>query len=141
MKILKIHKEIQKQLAKSLNKEFKETDPVFTTKTYNALGRSDTNDRVKKIVKDLNLENWQEITSHCLRHSFCYAGLLNDVPLEYMQILLGHSDISVTREWYAHFDKAKVDEYATKVNANRNGILEKLSKKYFIPAENVNNNC
>ncbi|MFR8233207.1 MAG: tyrosine-type recombinase/integrase [Clostridia bacterium] len=141
MKILKIHKEMQKQLAKSLNKEFKETDPVFTTKTYNALGRSDTNDRVKKIVKNLEIENWQEITSHCLRHSFCYAGLLNDVPLEYMQILLGHSDISVTREWYAHFDKVKVDEYATKVNANRNGILEKLSKRYFVSAEKVSNNC
>lgn len=141
MKILKIHKEMQKQLAKSLNKEFKETDPVFTTKTYNALGRSDTNDRVKKIVKNLEIENWQKITSHCLRHSFCYAGLLNDVPLEYMQILLGHSDISVTREWYAHFDKVKVDEYATKVNANRNGILEKLSKRYFVSAEKVSNNC
>lgn len=141
MKILKVHKEMQKQLASRLNKQFKETDPVFTTKTYNALGRSDTNDRVKKIAKDLQLENWKEITSHCLRHTFCYAGLINDVPLEYMQILLGHSDISVTREWYAHFDKSKVDEYATKVNTNRNGIIEKLSKNYYIPSEKVSCGC
>ena len=60
---------------------------------------------------------------------FCYAGLLNDVPLEYMRILLGHSNISVTREWYAHFDKSKINSYATKVNANRTRILKKNWRK------------
>lgn len=51
-------------------------------------------------------------------------GLLNDVPLEYMQILLGHDDISVTREWYAHFDEKKVRKYANKVNKNRTRALK-----------------
>ena len=71
-----------------------------------------------------------EITSHCLRHGFCYAGLLNDVPLEYMQLLLGHANISVTREWYAHFDKSKINYYAKKVNTNRMIKLKKFSKQY-----------
>lgn len=88
VKILLMHKDCQKALAKRLNKSFGETDPMFTTSTYNQLGRNDTNDRLKEIVKDLKIEDWKEITSHCLRHGFCYAGLLNDVPLEYMQILL-----------------------------------------------------
>ena len=126
MKILTIHKILQQNLAKKLDIEFKETDPVFTTSTYNQLGRNDTNDRVKKVVKDLNIENYNKITSHCLRHTFCYEGLRNSIPLEYMQILLGHSDISVTREWYAHFDKSKIDEYAIKVNQNRTNILKGL---------------
>ena len=46
-----------------------------------------------------------------------------------MQILLGHSNISVTREWYAHFDKSKINYYATKVNANRTRILKKIEGK------------
>ena len=133
MNLLMIHKQLQKALAKRLGIEFKETDPVFTTSTYNQLGRDDTNDRVKKVAKDLGIDNWEDITSHCLRHGFCYAGLLNDVPLEYMQILLGHSDISVTRKWYAHFDKEKVNSYATQVNTNRTNIMEKLNAKNKMP--------
>ena len=46
-----------------------------------------------------------------------------------MQILLGHSNISVTREWYAHFDKSKFNSYATKVNANRTRILKKIENR------------
>lgn len=132
MKLLMIHKDLQKNLAKRLDIEFKETDPVFTTSTYNQLGRNDTNDRVKKVVKDLQIANWEDITSHCLRHGFCYAGLLNDVPLEYMQILLGHSDISVTRKWYAHFDTEKVNSYATKVNTNRTNVIQNINKGYWL---------
>jgi len=126
IKVLKMHKIIQKNLAKSKHISFKETDAIFTTNTYTPLGRNDINDKVKKMVKDLDIEDWEEITSHCLRHGFCYAGLLNDVPLEYMQLLLGHEDISVTREWYAHFDKEKINNSAKKVNSVRQQILHNM---------------
>ena len=126
IKVLMLHKYLQKKLAEKNHKEFKETDKVFTTKTYNPLGRNTLNERVKKVVKDLEVDDWEEITSHCLRHGFCYAGLLNDVPLEYMQILLGHSNIAVTRQWYAHFDKSKINAYAKKVNTNRTATLQRL---------------
>ena len=126
IKVLMVHKFLQKKLAEKNHKEFKETDKVFTTNKYNPLGRNTLNERVKKVVKDLEVENYEEITSHCLRHGFCYAGLLNDVPLEYMQILLGHSNIAVTRQWYAHFDKSKINDYAKKVNTNRTAVLQKL---------------
>ncbi len=132
MAILMLHKEMQKALAKRLGITFKETDPVFTTSTYTPYGRNDTNDRVKKVMKDLKIDNWDQITSHCLRHGFCYAGLLNDVPLEYMQILLGHSNIAVTREWYAHFDKSKINSYAKKVNVNRTNILKKMQTQKVV---------
>lgn len=132
MRVLVLHKILQQKLAQKLNKEFKETDPVFTTSTYTQLGRDDVNEKVKKVVKDLKIENWKSITSHCLRHSFCYSGLLNDVPLEYMQILLGHSSISVTREWYAHFDKKKVDDYSLKVNQNRTNAVKEYCNKLVV---------
>lgn len=124
--VLKIHKLLQQQLAEKLHIKFNAEDPMFTTNKYTQVGRNDTNDRVKKMVKDLQIEDWQEITSHCLRHGFCYAGLLNDVPLEYMQLLLGHEDISVTRDWYAHFDDRKIKSNAIKVNATRQEHLSQI---------------
>ncbi len=97
MKILMIHKELQKEQASKSNKTFKRSDPVFTGRWYGKqLGRNTTNDRVKQVMNDLKIKDFEEITSHCLRKSFCCAGLLNDVPVEYMAKLLGHSDPKVT---------------------------------------------
>lgn len=124
LKILLIHKQVQQALAKKLGIEFKETDPMFTTSTYKQLGRNDTNDRLKQVVEELKIENWEEITSHCLRHGFCYMGLLNDVPLDYMSILLGHENIQVTKSWYAQYDKERIRKYANVVNATRLNALE-----------------
>lgn len=97
MKILKIHKEFQKAKADKKNMEFSKSDPVFTGRWYpKPLGKNTTNDRVEKVMEDLKIKDWEEITSHCLRKSFCCAGILNDVPVEYMAQLLGHSDPKVT---------------------------------------------
>ena len=128
MDILVKHKEYQKSLAKKNHKTFEEDDYVFTTKSYMPYGRNTLNERVKETVKSLKIDNWEHITSHCLRHSFCYAGLLNDVPLEYMQILMGHSSPVVTKEIYAHFDDLKISNYAKKVNTNRIRALYKLKQ-------------
>ena len=123
------------QLAKRLGIEFKETDPMFTTSTYKQLGRNDTNDRLKQVTKELQIDHWEEITSHCLRHGFCYMGLLNDVPLEYMSILLRHEDIKVTRDWYAEFSKDQIRKFGNKVNENRTKELQKY--KVFPMAVNI----
>ena len=76
-------------------------------------------------MEELKINNWEEITSHCLRHGFCYMGLLNDVPLEYMSILLRHGDIKVTRDWYTEFAKEQIMKNGNKVNATRTKELEK----------------
>ena len=55
--------------------------------------------------------------------------MLNDVPVEYMQKLLGHSDIKTTLKWYAHFDKEKVNNYAMQANANRSKILKEIEEE------------
>lgn len=135
LKILLLHKQVQMQLAERLGIEFKETDPMFTTSTYKQLGRNDTNDRLKQVTKELQIDNWEEITSHCLRHGFCYMGLLNDVPLEYMSILLRHEDIKVTRDWYAEFSKDQIRKFGNKVNENRTKELQKY--KVFPMAVNI----
>ena len=68
MEVLKLHKYLQMETAKKNHKQFRDSDFIFTTSTYTPVGRNDINDKVKKVVKDLNIENWDEITSHCLRH-------------------------------------------------------------------------
>lgn len=124
LNILKEHKEAQKQLAQYNNKTFKETDWIFTTKTYEGYVSDYTSDKFKKIVRTLKIEDYEELTTHSLRHTFCTLGIANDVRVEQMKEVLGHSNIAVTSNWYTHLDKEKVVEASNKVNTQ----LEKLMK-------------
>ena len=135
MQILKLHKFLQKQIAERKGIEFKETDPVFTGRWYGKqLGKNTTNERIKRIVEDLKIKNWEEISSHCLRKSFCCAGILNDVPLEYMSQLMGHSSTKVTEEYYSEYKQEKINSYAKQTNKNRVIALQKINKGYSVPA-------
>lgn len=71
IEILKEHKESQKQLAKKNGKEFTEEDWVFTTKNYTGYLSDYASDKFKKIVRKLQLKDCEELTTHCLRHTFC----------------------------------------------------------------------
>lgn len=135
MKILLIHKHLQMNYAEKHYAEFSDNDPVFTGRWYpRQLGKNTTNERIQRVVKELNIKNWEEISSHCLRKSFCCAGLLNDVPLEYMSKLMGHSSVKVTEEYYAEFKQSKINSYAEKTNQNRLNALHKLNNRFAIPS-------
>ena len=138
MQILKLHKFLQKQIAERKGIEFKETDPVFTGRWYGKqLGKNTTNERIKRIVEDLKIKNWEEISSHCLRKSFCCAGILNDVPLEYMSQLMGHSSTKVTEEYYSEYKQEKINSYAKQTNKNRVIALQKINKGYSVPGKAI----
>jgi len=50
-------------------------------------------------------------TLHCLRHSFA-TGLLNaKMPLECLRVLLGHSNLEITRRYARLSDKTREEEY------------------------------
>jgi len=50
-------------------------------------------------------------TLHCLRHSFA-TGLLNaKMPLECLRVLLGHSNLEITRRYARLSDKTRKEEY------------------------------
>jgi site-specific recombinase XerD len=52
-------------------------------------------------------------TLHCLRHSFA-TGLLNaKMPLECLRVLLGHSNLEITRRYARLTDKTREEEYFT----------------------------
>jgi integrase/recombinase XerD len=50
-------------------------------------------------------------TLHCLRHTFASEALNAGMPLESLQILLGHSNIEVTRRYAKLTDKTLEKEY------------------------------
>jgi integrase len=91
--ILKIHKEEQKELAKQNNKIWKETDWVFTTKTYKGYVADYTSDKFRKVMNKIKIKNYEELTVHDLRHTFCSYGIMGGVKVEEMKELLGHSNI------------------------------------------------
>jgi site-specific recombinase XerD len=52
-------------------------------------------------------------TLHCLRHTFA-TGLLNaKMPLECLRVLLGHSNLEITRRYARLSDKTREEEYFT----------------------------
>ena len=122
--ILKQHKEEQKELAKANNKQFKETDWVFTTKVYTGMLHDYIDDKFRKVMNETKILGYKEITPHCLRHTYCTMGIENGTRVEEMRDVLGHSNIAVTANWYTHLDKNAVVKASNKVN----GALENYMK-------------
>lgn len=124
-KILKLHKEHQKELAQKYNIEFKENDWVFTTKSYVGYISKDIGDNFRCMRNKLKIKNYEEITVHSLRHTFCSRGIRNGVSLKEMQGLLGHENISITADWYAHLNTEEIVNASNKVNQ---GIENQLNE-------------
>ncbi len=59
----------------------------------------------------------KNLTHHIARKTFATTVLLyNDVPMEIVSELLGHSKISITQEHYARVVQKKVSEHIVKLN-------------------------
>jgi integrase/recombinase XerD len=79
------------------------------------------NSYLKEIAEVLVIE--KNLTHHIGRKTFATTVLLyNDVPMEIVSELLGHSKISITQEYYAKVVQSKVSEHVSKLS-------EKLDKK------------
>lgn len=62
-------------------------------------------------------------TLHCLRHTFASELLSARIPLESLQILLGHSHIEVTRRYARLTNKALEDDYFQAIQAVERGEI------------------
>lgn len=78
--------------------------PVISNQKFNSY--------LKEIADILGIE--KKLTHHIARKTFATTVLLyNDVPMEIVSELLGHSKISITQEHYAKVVQKKVSEHIT----------------------------
>jgi len=109
-----IHQELANDLKLYL-KVIKRADnePLFISKKDNQLSASSIWHLIKKYSKDAGLNG--KVTVHSLRHSFASILLSQDVPLPYIQALMGHKS-PLTTSRYLHIENKNVREALNKVN-------------------------
>jgi site-specific recombinase XerD len=80
--------------------------PIITNQKFNAY--------LKEIADIVNIN--KRLTHHIARKTFATTILLyNDVPIEIVSELLGHSKISITQEHYAKVMQSKVNEHINRL--------------------------
>lgn len=80
---------------------------LFSNKRGNHLSRDWATKFFGKLSKALNLK----VTSHMLRHTFAVHLTLKGMPLNYLQILMGHDDINSTKIYTKLNGVARKAEY------------------------------
>lgn len=71
-----------------------ESNKLFCTKKSGSLSSQYINAALKRAQEPLGLK--QRVSAHILRHSFASSLIKANVPLPYLQKLLGHADLRVT---------------------------------------------
>lgn len=88
----------QKRAKLAAGSAWVETDAVFTSSVGTRLYPSNVHKQFKKLTKELGL---RYVRIHDLRHTVAYLLLDDEVPLESVSRLLGHSSLSITMDIYA----------------------------------------
>lgn len=111
--ILKEHK-IQQKLEKvKAGPSYIENDLVFATE----LGKTiDARNLLRSYKRILTRANITYRKFHALRHTYATKLFEANVPLKTVQMLLGHSDISITANIYTHVMPQKKIQAAEKLN-------------------------
>jgi site-specific recombinase XerD len=70
-------------------------------------------------------------TLHCLRHTFASELLSAGMPLESLQILMGHSNIEVTRRYARLTNKALEKDYFQAMQIIERGDIDGSYRNYY----------
>lgn len=111
--VLKKHELNQKSEKLKAGDSYNKSDYVFTTelgKTINARNLIRSYERLLAKVK-IHYKKF-----HSLRHTYATKLFERDVPIKTVQMLLGHSDISITANIYTHVMPKKKIKAAEKLN-------------------------
>ncbi|MBR5675326.1 MAG: tyrosine-type recombinase/integrase [Neisseriaceae bacterium] len=96
------------------NKKQWQYDYLFLSNCGNPLHPSVVRRALRKVTKNMQLS--QRITPHMLRHSCATHFVKQTHDIRFVQILLGHTDISTTQA-YAHLDTEHIGKMFDKYNA------------------------
>ena len=102
------HKEEQDKLKEKVGDAWKYPDLVFTSVVGNFYCRSFTNKQLKKILEENDLPT---LSVHGLRHSNASLMINDGVDIKAVSEWLGHCNIAVTGDIYAHI----FDEYKSRI--------------------------
>lgn len=97
--VLKKHEANQKADKIKAGPLYTESDYVFTTESGKTIDARNLLRAFKRILKKANVPYRK---FHALRHTYATKLFERDVPIKTVQMLLGHSDISVTANIYTH---------------------------------------
>jgi integrase len=82
-----------------LGKAWKQTEYVFTSRDGTLLDPANINRTLDRITKRAGITH---VNVHALRHTFATRLLESGVPAKTVQVLLGHSTVTLTLDIYAH---------------------------------------
>jgi len=91
----------QSQLKEIYGTEYEDNDLVFCATNGRPLNRSLVTRNLKSLLEKHGFEH---IRFHALRHTFATMARAAGVPMEDIQDLLGHADISTTKNMYTHVE-------------------------------------
>jgi len=110
---LKKHKINQKAEKLHVGSLYNENGYVFVTVTGNLMNARNLLRAYERILKKADVPYRR---FHALRHTYSTKLFEKGVPLKTVQMLLGHSDISVTANIYTHVMPEKKTDAAEKIN-------------------------
>jgi integrase len=99
----------QKKAKLAAGSAWTETDAVFTSSVGTRLFPSNVHKQYKKLTQDLGL---RYVRIHDLRHTVAHLLLDDEIPLESVSRLLGHSSLSITMDIYAQNVQSVADRGA-----------------------------
>ena len=109
-RIVYISDDAYKALRKWMKVRKAKTEYLFHSRERVSMSYSTARSSFVKCLRKARLVR-KGYTLHCLRHTFASELLSAGMPLESLQILMGHSDIEVTRRYARLTDKALEKDY------------------------------
>ena len=103
MSLLKRHKEKQDELKAIVGKAWKHPSIVFTTEIGEYINYGSINDKLKALLEANDLPI---VTVHALRHTNASLMINSGVDIKAVSARLGHCNISITADIYAHIFEA-----------------------------------
>lgn len=97
--VLKEHEENQLKEIDAAGEVYSKNDLIFCTELGTAIDPRNLRRAYERVLSKNNIEYKK---FHSLRHTYATRLFEKDVPLKTVQILLGHSDISITANIYTH---------------------------------------
>jgi integrase len=99
----------QKEAKLAAGSAWNKTDAVFTSSVGNRLYPTNVHKQYKKLTQSLGL---RYVRIHDLRHTVAHLLLDDEIPLESVSRLLGHSSLSITMDIYAQNVQSVADRGA-----------------------------